>query len=92
MADFTELQAQLRSAREGRDRAAADVARTAQALKRLAVERTALERRADPRRAGDDDQRKELDTQERALRATLTREREVQGQLWEVRTTTVLIL
>ena len=76
MADFAEIRDQLRLARDARDGAAADVARTVQALKRLATERTALDRRADAHSDEATGRRKALEAREKELRATLDSARE----------------
>ncbi|MBK8648974.1 MAG: hypothetical protein IPN16_21045 [Gemmatimonadetes bacterium] len=81
MADFAEIRDQLRLARDARDGAAADVARTVQALKRLATERTALDRRADAHGDEATGRRKALEAREKELRATLDSARERQRAL-----------
>jgi hypothetical protein len=81
MADFAEIRDQLRLARDARDGAAADVARTVQALKRLATERTALDRRGDAHGDEATGRRKALEKREKELRATLDSARERQRAL-----------
>ena len=81
MADFAEIRDQLRLARDARDGAAADVARTVQALKRLATERTALDRRADANGDEATGRRKAFEAREKELRATLDSARERQRAL-----------